>query len=552
MSRALKYCAALALFAIGALLTHNYLRPPTSQPEFPEREQATAAEAELPGELRSDLTGADDLRAARLLRNALEEFRGDDAEPAIRRAMEARAIAATVEVEKRVQELLQDFRYRTAAELVGTHRRHWVGTSVPSKLTTLLDELRNEQSLLVEGRRADAEALFDAGRYDAAREAIATRWELEGSYRDSLNEISETLELKIRRANLKRQATHAATVARPVIPVAQGEPGPPPPLSGVPHADVKRLGEARRLVVKARDLFLSRRIDPAQRAVDDLLTSYSDLYYVDRNRAAIEAIGTLARHARGGVEALFHATEVKKRGSRLTLRYLFKNQVEMKDWEEFVTILHADSGSFEYVRGAVRGNGVMTLCNRAFFKNDVTMRCETEPMKLKTHGLAFCQAGLETRQIMLLATNHWFVEGENYVKVRPGHSVIMIGKGTNADVPIDSPEIGFIFRQSNETPDVRLGQTVRIEFKLKGSRMSGSVAAGGKSGSLRGEATGDDGRGMSLLRPSLFVVQNSARFRKVEIEGVLHPHFERERLDELLDEVASLDNIGGTVPARSR
>ncbi len=543
MARALKLAVALGLFALGGLLFSRYIWPSLKG----ETDQHATTEPprlpvfELPGDLSAELARADDLEAARILRLALDEYRGKEGFGEIRRAFEHRGAQANRNLADRLETLLNRHLYRTAAQLADTYRRHWQASKAGSAMTSRLDELRQEQAMLVEGRRADAETLFDEGSFEAAREAIATRWELEGEYRQQLDELAEELEIKIRRARIA--ASHVPSVPKPTpnVAVEVGEPGPPPSLPAYPHADVKRLAEARRLLKLARDYFLSRRHDPAERTVKDVLSSYSDLAYVQRNREALEALHALVRYGRGGVKGFFHAKEVSLRGKKLKLRYTFEDAVEMLDWEELPTVPHRDAGSFELARGAARGNGVMTLCNRGFFKHGVVMRCVSDPMYFKTHGLAFCQAGLETRQIMVLVTNHWFVEGENYVKERPGHSLIMIGKGTNADVPVDSPEIGFIFRVTRKQPQPRKGEEIKITFGLDGTTMKSEVEAAGKSSTMRGEAVGDDGRGISLLRPSLFVVQNNVRFKDVVIEGVLHPEFEKERRRELLDVVSTLE-----------
>ena len=172
-------------------------------------------------------------------------------------------------------------------------------------------------------------------------------------------------------------------------------------------------------------------------------------------------------------------------------------------------------------------------------------------MAPKTHGLAFCQQSLETRQIMLLATNHWFVEGENYVKERPGHSLVMIGKGTNADVPVDSPEIGFIFRVTRDQPGVKSGDSLDLTFEIRKDTMKAEVEANGRRSTLRGRAVGDDGRGISRVRPALFVVQASVRFERVVIDGVLWPAFEKFHLRDLMEQVDDLPAEDSTSPRKT-
>ena len=143
--------------------------------------------------------------------------------------------------------------------------------------------------------------------------------------------------------------------------------------------------------------------------------------------------------------------------------------------------------------------------------------------------------------ILLLATNHWFVEGENYVKKRPGHSMLLIGKGVNNDVSVDSPEIGFVFKGPSITkPAPRAGTEIGLKLVVEPGRARGEVSWKGKTGTMNVEAKGDDGRGFQRHRPTLYVIEAGVVFREVEIRGNLHPSFVGERERELLDLAGSL------------
>jgi hypothetical protein len=184
----------------------------------------------------------------------------------------------------------------------------------------------------------------------------------------------------------------------------------------------------------------------------------------------------------------------------------------------------------------------MSCLHRGVFENDVEIRCEVAPNKAQTHGLMFAQSELETRQLMWVVTNHWLVEGENYVLERPGHSILMFGKGVNNDVPVDSPEIGFIFRGATLTsPNPVTGEAFRISFSLRGDTMKGTIECRDGKGSRAGSALGDDGRGIERVRPGLIVIQNTVVFRDIVIQGRLHPSFEKRRIAQLLDLAAGLD-----------
>jgi len=353
----------------------------------------------------------------------------------------------------------------------------------------------------------------------------------------------DALERRIRVHQHERtgRPTGGGATPTPVVRVV-GQPGPPPALPGLPHPDVRRLDEARRLTANAKKLFHDSRFEPAAKALADLLGFYPDLPYVKRNHDAIDAVRALSRHRAEGLGGLLHATKTVRKGKRIILTYRFTNADEELDWEELSNIPHKDSGRFEVAREGVRGNGVMSYLHRAYFKNAVSIRCESHIQRARTHGLGFCQHGTETRMILLLATNHWFVEGENYVLERPGHSLLMIGKGTNNDVPVDSPETGFIFEGATRTsPNPPGGSMINLRFSIDGNRMKGSVAYKGDEATLPGEAVGDDGRGIAKVRPSLFVVQNSVLFREIVIDGVLHPDWEKERVTELLQMAEMLE-----------
>jgi len=140
--------------------------------------------------------------------------------------------------------------------------------------------------------------------------------------------------------------------------------------------------------------------------------------------------------------------------------------------------------------------------------------------------------------VLLLATNHWFTEGENYVKKRPGHSMLLIGKGVNNDVPVDSPEIGFVFKGPSYTkPAPGPGARIEESIAMLGANAMAEVKSGGEKSTLRISARGDDGRGFKRHRPTLYVVQAGVIFRNIRIRGRIDPDFEKEREGELLDGV---------------
>jgi len=493
----------------------------------------------LPADFAARLDAAGDLEAAELLRDMEARHAGSAVAPELAELRRRRCEKARAFLAAETERLEASFRFESAASLADRYRRAYGDPAMEARL----EELRERQAALVAEAERRADAFLEAGRIEAAREAFWSGWELEEPHRRALAEAADRIEERIARRGRptsgERPDAPAGGPARPTG-APSAEPGPPPPLPVGPHPDVKRLKEARELFRRARELHAAGKYEPATRAAKDLLGFYPDLPFVQSRREGIDALFDLCRHGATGVAGLLHATESRRVGDRWILRYTFAAAEEMRDWEELPTIAHGDSGRFEKAREGVLGTGVRTFLLRAFFQTDATIRARATPQRIRTHGLAFCQAGDETRQLMLLATNHWFVEGENYVKERPGHSLIMIGKGTNNDVPLDAPEMGFIFRVTRDSPVVSPGDEVLLSFTVKGYQMSGEVECRERSSQLRGEARGDDGRGIERVRPALFVVQNSVVFRDVAIDGQLHPAFEKERVAELLDLVESM------------
>jgi hypothetical protein len=305
---------------------------------------------------------------------------------------------------------------------------------------------------------------------------------------------------------------------------------------------VKRLAEARALLAKARRSFDERRFQPATKDLADLTGFYGDLRFVGKRKEGIAALLALARHGVSGVGGLFHATESKREGGRLRLRYAFAEDAEMLDWEEFQPVPNPGGGAFRQVADGVSGNGVMALLLKAFFENDVSIRCTARPRERTSFGLVFCQDELETRLLLWMVSNHFFVEGENYVKERPGHAILMFGKGVNNDVPVDSPEIGFIFRgDSAPKPELVPGEEVVLAFAAREKQMQGELLFKGDRASRSGSTLGDDGNGIERLRPGLVVFDNTVVFKDVVVEGRIHPDFERARVSALLHAVEALD-----------
>lgn len=528
MGRVLKLLSALVLALACALLVREVLLPLLARGDRPPSPSPEVAERNPPDGFERRVMEAGDPEAAAMLRDAMDRARNG---AALRELFERRGAVAAERLAAEVEREVQAFRYATAAARAEEYRRAWRGSRAQARMTDLLDEVREIQNNAVQSRRVEADALVVEGRFDAAREALRMAWELEPEYRARLDAHARAIEERI--ARLTHSPPPPPVERPPVVAADPDEPPLPPTLPGTPHPDVRRLREARELLRKARSLSDASRHEAASRTIAELVDSYGDLSFVKRRREALAALRALAEYRRRGVMALFRAMAAKRQGKRVALTYAFTSPEELLDWEAMKTIPHKSDGRFEATRGGVRGTGAHAFLLRAFFENDVTLRCRSTPVEPRTHGLAFCQAGEETRQVMLLVTNHWFVEGENYVKERPGHSLVMIGKGTNADVPVDSPETGFIFRVTRDSPQVPAGAEATLLFRVEGSRMEATIACGGSDASLRGEARGDDGRGIERLRPALFVVDASAVFRAVAVEGVLHPDCERERVREL-------------------
>ncbi|MHC4960406.1 MAG: hypothetical protein ACYTGN_18815 [Planctomycetota bacterium] len=541
MSNVAKPLLVLALFGALGLLGYKLIWP-ALRPAAPER----APEAEfrgLPKDVVQAIENAAPTDAPELLRDAQAKFGGALARgelATLRERAEARATkAAALEADT----LLEQHRYASAVRVISVYRQAWSGTALARTLTKRLDEVREEQQAIVDGRFEEADAMVLANREEGARETLITGWELETPYRQQLARKSEEIERIL--AARGREASDSPTAvpapaARPT-PVAAML-APPPPLPGSPPGEVRRLADARALLERGKSLFAGRRFQPAIKALDEFVGYYSDMAFVERNRDAVDAMLKLSRHGMLGLQGLFNAASIKLKGRRVTLTYDFTDDGQYRDWEEGPTFEIQEGGRFEKARSGVRGTGGTSFLLRAFFENDVSLRAKARIEKPRSHGLLFCQDEVETRQLMLLATNHKIVEGENYVKERPGHSLLMWGRGTNVDVKANAPETAFIFKGDSKTkPKPPGGSTLTETFTVKGDHMVGTVSHKGDSCTLTWHTKGDDGRSIRDLRPGLFVLEAGVVFSDVVIQGTLGPRFERTMLDELIDIAATAE-----------
>jgi len=491
---------------------------------------------------KNALLEAPDSGAPMLFRQAIDGARSPVVRAELERLYAARVDRAAEALAHDVLGLRAAHRYEEAVRAAMRGASVWAGTAVVERADALIQGLRAEQEEQVERRVAEAAALLDEGRFDGAREALRSSWQLEASYAQALAEKAAELERRIRVRQHEAAKVPATVAGKPVEARPVGGPPAPPPLPGAPHPDVKRPAEARALLVTARRAFDERRHQPAARALQDLVGFYGDLGYVTRRRDAIEALAALARHGASGLVGLFHAAELKRNGAHVRLRYTFAKEEELLDWEAFQPVPHPGAGSYQRIADGVRGEGVMAFLLKAFFENDVSVRCVARARALRSHGLVFCQDGLESRFLLWMVANTFFVEGENYVKERPGHSILMFGKGVNNDVPVDSPELGFIFRGDSITkPELVAGEEAILGFGARGDQMSGEVLFKGDRGGRSGSTLGDDGRGIERLRPGLVVLDSTVVFRDVLVEGNLHREFERARVNALLEACAALD-----------
>ena len=546
MGHVIKALVALAAVAAAAwLIATRVLGTGDGEP----REQAPPTVAGPPAPAPQDpsdvLARADDLQFPDLWRRARERAADDAGRKLLDDLVASRGETAAANLERDAEELLGRYRYRSAIALAERYAAAWAGTPSEAPMRELVRALRDEQTEQVAARRREAEELAAAGRTQAAREALRTGLELEAEVAAEFEDFAIALERRMGPATHPAPRDPSPTGPRPPSPLdlsLKAEPSPPPALPGYPHPDVKRLDEARRALKAARDLFAGSKYQAAAKSLEDLVGFYGDLRFVQVRKPAVAALNALARHASSGASGLFNAASVKRDGRNVTLRYTFADDAQFLDWEQMQTLPFGGEGKFEGAREGVRGTGSTGYLLRAFFENQVEIRCDATPQQTKTFGLLLCQHELETRQLMWIVTNHYFVEGENYRLERPGHAILMWGKGVNNDVPLDSPEIGFIFRgPSIDKPSPMPGETVQISFELKGNTMEGAIVRKGDRGKRAGEAVGDDGRGIEKTRPGLLVVENGVLFRDVVVQGRLHPEFERERVRQLLDLAALLD-----------
>lgn len=521
-----------AAYAARTYLQRTARPPPPPPPPAPR----------LPGVDLEEIARASHSEAPFLFRRAIERTVDPADRAELERLFARRADEAFGALAGEVEPLRAEHRYEEAARTIVRYSSSWAGTALVGRADALLGDLRAEQEAQVERRGEEAAALADEGRYDGAREALRTGWQLEAPFVEALAEKAEALERRIRIREHEASKGPAVVAKKPPVVEAPGAPPAPPPLPGAPHPDVKRLAEARALLATARKAFDERRFLPAAKALADVVGYYGDLRYVSRRQEAITALGALSRHGSSGISGLFRATEVKREGQRLRLRYRFEKEEELLDWEALQPVPHAGGGSYERIAGGVRGTGVMAFLLRAFFENDVSIRCTARSRELKSHGLVFAQEGIETRFLLWMVSNHFFVEGENYVKARPGHSILMFGKGVNNDVPVDAPEIGFVFRGDSITkPELVAGEDAVLAFAARNDTMSGEVLFRGDRGGRSGSTLGDDGKGIERLRPGLVVFDGAAVFSDVLIEGRFHPEFERARINALLDAASAID-----------
>jgi hypothetical protein len=541
MRNAAKPLAVAALFGALGLIGYRLVWP-ALQPTAPE----TAPRAEfrgLPEEVVRAIEQAAPTAAPELLRDAQTKFGGELARSELATLLKQAEARAAQAAAAEANALLEDHRYASAVQRIETYRRAWGGTALARTLEKRLAGIREEQQAIVDGRLEESDAMIAANREEGARETLETGWELEDSYRRQLarkrEEVDRILAARGKEASESPNAVPApAPRPQPVAAML----APPPPLPGAPSGDVLRLGNARALLERGKGLFASRKFQAAIKALDDLVGYYADMAFVKRNQDAVDAMVKLSRHGMLGLKGLFNAKSIKLKGRRVTLTYDFTDDAQYRDWEEGPTFEIQEGGQFEKARSGVRGTGGTSYLLRAFFENDVSLRAKARIQKPRSHGLLFCQDELETRQLMLLATNHKIVEGENYVKERPGHSLIMWGRGTNVDVAADAPETAFIFKGDSKTkPKPPGGATLTETFTVKGDQMVGTVSYKGDACSLTWHTRGDDGRSIRDLRPGLFVLEAGVVFSDVAIQGTLGPRFERVMLDELIDIAATAD-----------
>ena len=551
MRNAIKPLLAVGLFAVAGFVGWQFLAGKSSRPGLPGGDTPTlsaeeAAEREIEV-WRKRVASVPTTAAADILREARSKIDRLATKPLLDRLIAETGNRAVADARRQIDEALASFQFATARRIATRYERAWHNLPAAARLRGLGAAVDIETSEQMDARVAEADELLRAGRPEAARSALDADLELNEEQQTRWDEARKAMERKIR-VFLWEQGRGG----RRPSGTSPDKPGPgsgdivllraPPALPGYPPPDVKRLAEARVLLKEAREAFGKGRYAPAAEVLEKLEGFYGDLTFVQDRAEGMRAVRALARYRTKGPSGLFHATKLTRNGARMTLRYDFKTDAELLDWEPMKLLAHQDDGKFVRTATGVQGTGVAWLVHRAYFDGPVTIRAKVRANQPKAHGLVLCEQGNETRHLLWLISNHWLVEGENYVKERPGHSILMFGKGVNVDVPVESPEVGFIFRGGSlDKPTPGQGGVASISFGWAKKNMRGTIQTRYGKGERAGSAVGDDGRGIKNLRAGLMVVQNAVVFREVEITGKLHKDFERKRVDELLALATLLD-----------
>ena len=194
MSRVVTPVVCLLALAAAGLLFRRFVLDGGGGARGPERPPAAPASVRLPEQARRRLESAPAREAPAVYRELYAQHTATRARRELAALFQQRSEQAQKELDRESEELLDALRYRSAVDLAERYRRAWAGTTVATRAAEIVKEMRREQSDQVQARISEATQLLETDRYEAAREALRTGWELETRYRTALQEQSAALE----------------------------------------------------------------------------------------------------------------------------------------------------------------------------------------------------------------------------------------------------------------------------------------------------------------------------------------------------------------------
>ena len=232
-----------------------------------------------------------------------------------------------------------------------------------------------------------------------------------------------------------------------------------------------------------------------------------------------------------GIELLFRGEVSRADKGRYRVKYDFEDEEQMLDFRDVNAFAAPPRAEWSHVSGAPRAKGSGALVLDAKFRSDfLSVRVKIEPERAHDVGVMFLETGRSDRYYLFTIQNSWFTLGlGDDAEIFRENAIVLFGPDMWKDTP--PGEAGFVRKAGTDEPTYRSGELIEVKAG-KSDDQVWMRFPGGRT--IRGSAYGDVRYEFDGLSPGVFVLNSSAAFDELIVEGIPDADWVAERWRAIL------------------